>query len=195
VTEPAKKVPPDKGFIARTWAFIWSPSSIPLGVLVIGGIILGLAGWGVLNVTMAATNSEAFCISCHEMRSNAYEELKKTVHYQNRTGVQATCPDCHVPHEFFPKIWTKITRTSDVYYHLLGTLDTPEKYEQKRPHMAESVWAAMKAIDSRECRNCHSPAAMDPQKQTAAAQGAHMALQAGGVTCVDCHRGIAHKLP
>ena len=84
---------------------------------------------------------------------------------------------------------------SDLYFHLLGTIDTAEKYEKKRAHMAESVWASMKAVDSRECRNCHSAAAMDPKRQSAAAQGAHAALKAGGVTCVDCHRGIAHKLP
>jgi len=190
--------PPNKfkRFIARTWAFIATPSArFPLGLLVVFGGLLALLGWGAFNLTLHATNTEAFCLSCHE-HSITQAEAKQAIHYQNRTGNRATCPDCHVPHELFPKLRVKIVQGfADLYYHFLGSIDTPEKYEKKRLHMAESVWASMKAVDSRECRNCHSVAAMDPKRQSAAAQGAHAALQTGGVTCVDCHRGIAHKLP
>ena len=49
---------------------------------------------------MELTNNETFCISCHEMRDNVYEEYMETMHYSHRTGVRATCPDCHVPREW-----------------------------------------------------------------------------------------------
>jgi cytochrome c-type protein NapC len=52
----------------------------------------------------------------------------------------------------------------------------------------------MKARDSLECRNCHSAAAMDPHKQSQAAQVMAEAIK-GGMTCIDCHKGIAHRLP
>ena len=48
---------------------------------------------------LAWTNTEEFCIGCHEMRDNVYAEYKGTIHDQNRTGVRAICADCHVPHE------------------------------------------------------------------------------------------------
>ena len=35
---------------------------------------------------------------------------------------------------------------------------------------------------------------MDPHKQSAAAQMMPEAIK-NGATCIDCHKGIAHKLP
>jgi hypothetical protein len=62
--------------------------------------VLGIIFWGGFNTAMEWTNREAFCISCHEMKDNVYAEYRNTIHYQNRTGVRATCPDCHVPKEW-----------------------------------------------------------------------------------------------
>jgi cytochrome c-type protein NapC len=53
----------------------------------------------------------------------------------------------------------------------------------------------MKANDSQECRNCHSAEAMDPRKQTETAAKVMAEGFKAGVTCIDCHMGIAHKLP
>ncbi|MBI3918064.1 MAG: NapC/NirT family cytochrome c [Betaproteobacteria bacterium] len=39
---------------------------------------------------------------------------------------------------------------------MIGTIDTPEKFEKERKMMAENVWKEMKASDSHECRNCHN---------------------------------------
>ena len=55
----------------------------------------------------------------------------------------------------------------------------------------------MKANDSRECRNCHALESMELSKQDKSAQKKHTLerkLQKGE-TCIDCHKGIAHKLP
>ena len=45
--------------------------------LLLFGIILGIMLWGGFNWAMEMTNTEEFCISCHEMRDNVYEELKE----------------------------------------------------------------------------------------------------------------------
>lgn len=89
------------------------------------------------------------------MKGN-YEEYRKTIHYSNRTGVRATCPDCHVPKEFVPKMLRKFEARNDVWAHLTGKVDTPEKFEANRKAMAEREWARMKALDSATCRR--SPA-------------------------------------
>jgi len=128
------------------------------------------------------------------MRRNPFEELKQTIHYENRSGVRATCPDCHVPKQWIYKVWRKIEASKELLYHLLGALDTPEKFEKHRSSLAQNVWAGMKATDSRECRNCHAAQSMSAKRQSPTAQGAHAALKAGA-TCIDCHRGIAHRLP
>lgn len=196
MNEPIETPPPkDEGFIARAWAFIARPSArFSLGGLVIAGAIFGVLFWGGFNWAMELANTESFCISCHEMRVNPYEDLKKTIHYSNRSGVRATCPDCHVPKEWIYKIVAKAKATGDLYYKITGAIDTPEKFKKKKAELAQHVWDTMKANDSRECRNCHSVDSMDPHKQSQASQAMFPAMKAGA-TCIDCHRGIAHTLP
>lgn len=159
------------------------------------GALAGVLFWGGFNTAMEATNSMAFCISCHEMRVNVYEEYTKSAHYKNASGVRATCPDCHVPREWGPKLWRKIQASNELWHHLLGSIDTPEKFNAKRAELAGHVWASMKANDSRECRNCHSWEAMDFHKQTPRSQEKMQEGRKDGKTCIDCHKGVAHTLP
>ena len=124
--------------------------------LVIAGVVVGIVFWGGFNWALELTNTESFCISCHEMRDNVYQELKGTIHWANRSGVRATCPDCHVPHPWIYKIRRKIQASNEVLHKILGTIDTREKFEAHRLELAQHVWDTMKSTDSRECRNCHA---------------------------------------
>jgi len=172
-------------------------------VLLLAGIVLGIILWGGFNWSMEMTNNETFCISCHEMEENVYQEYKETIHYSNRTGVRATCPDCHVPKEWIHKVIRKIQATNELYHHFLtGDIDTPEKFEAKRLKLAKSVWKAMESTNSRECRNCHEFASMDLEKQEDRSAERHdphiWEIEDGKAptkTCIDCHKGIAHSLP
>lgn len=157
-----------------------------------GGIIF----WGGFNTVVEATNTEAFCISCHEMRDNVYKEYaQNTIHYSNRTGVRATCPDCHVPKEWTHKMIRKIKASNELWGKLIGSIDTQEKFEAKRLELARHEWARMKASDSRECRNCHSLESMNTENQKQRAKKQHELAQKNKDTCIDCHKGIAHKKP
>ncbi|WP_207063609.1 NapC/NirT family cytochrome c [Motiliproteus sp. SC1-56] len=163
-----------------------------------GLVVAALVGAGlvvVANATLEFTNTESFCISCHEMRDNAYAEYTETIHDLNRTGNRTTCPDCHVPKEFFPKIWRKTLATKELVYHMMGKLDTPEKYEEHRYEMAVREWKRMKANDSQACRNCHNVDAMDPEQQEEGTPDKHEKGFAEGKTCIDCHFAIAHYEP
>ena len=185
-----------KNFIVRLWTVLWRPSGrFTLATLVIFGGVWGVLFWGAFNWGMELANTMPFCISCHEMRDNVYKEYVESIHYKNPFGVRATCPDCHVPHEWFAKVRRKIQASNEVWHKILGTVDTPEKFEQHRQQLAESVWASMKETDSAECRNCHTVSAMDVQKMTEAAQKGMMPGVQAGLTCIDCHKGIAHHLP
>lgn len=161
----------------------------------LGLVLLGVLLWGGFNTAMEATNTLDFCISCHEMHDNVYQEYKTSVHFSNPSGVQATCPDCHVPKSWFPKLIRKIQASNEVYHWLLGTIDTREKFEARRPQLAEHVWQAMRETDSRECRNCHNFSVMDLSGQARFAARIHEQAMAQGKTCIDCHQGIAHQLP
>jgi cytochrome c-type protein NapC len=163
--------------------------------VLIVGMVAGIIFWGGFNTAMEATNTMTFCISCHEMRDNVYQEYKESVHYKNPSGVQATCSDCHVPKPWVYKFVRKIKATNELYHKVLGTIDTREKFEARRLHLAERVWESMRATDSRECRNCHDFNSMDLAEQDSYASKRHKRAVKKGETCIDCHDGIVHELP
>ncbi|MBL1274826.1 MAG: NapC/NirT family cytochrome c [Ectothiorhodospiraceae bacterium] len=166
-----------------------------LGILLAGSFAAGIIFWGGFNTMMEITNTEQFCISCHEMRNFVYQEYKDTIHYNNRTGVRATCPDCHVPKSWGYKMLRKIQASNEVFHKILGSISTREKFEAKRLQLARNVWWTMKKTDSRECRNCHDFESMDYTEQGRRASSRHQEGLGKGQTCIDCHKGIAHSLP
>ena len=80
-------------------------------------------------------------------------------------------------------------------HEVLGTIDTPEQFEANRWRMANRVWDRMIATDSRECRACHvfDQADLDAQEHRTARK--HMKAANEGETCINCHKGIVHRLP
>jgi cytochrome c-type protein NapC len=183
--------------LKRFWRTLRSPSRyFSLGSLVVAGFVAGIVFWGGFNTALELTNTETFCIGCHEMHDNVYQELKTTIHFTNRSGVRATCPDCHVPHEWTHKIARKMQASKEVWGHIFGTISTREKFLEERLVLAQHEWARLKANDSLECRNCHSEVSMDFTRQSQRAVEAHERfLVSREKTCIDCHKGIAHRLP
>lgn len=184
------------GWIKRTWEILKRPSAkYSLLSLLVVGFFSGIIFWGGFNTGLEATNKLEFCIGCHEMRDNVYQEYKETIHYTNRTGVRAICSDCHVPKDWGHKMLRKIQASQEVWSKITGYVDTPEKFETHRMEMATKEWARMKASGSRECRNCHDFNSMEAKKQKPKAQKMHAQAVKEGKTCIDCHKGIAHLLP
>ena len=159
------------------------------GAATFAGVVAGYAG-------VVMTGTEEFCSNaCHSMNIPA-AEFKDTIHDVNRTGVRATCSDCHIPHHSVVAMLARKTEAGirDIYGEITGVISTKEKYEKERHRMAVHVWTDMKRTDSRECRHCHTPAKMDPERQSDAAKAKHAELKSG-MTCIDCHSGIAHSEP
>lgn len=184
------------------WRRLWSvPRSRWLLGIPVGGYLMVLVGilfWGGFNTALRVTNTETFCISCHEMRDNVYLEYQDTVHFSNRTGVRATCPDCHVPSAWEDKVLRKVSATiNELPNWALGTIDTREKFQAHRLRMATLEWERLKANDSLECRNCHELDHMKLELQGRSASRRHdpERVRERGETCIDCHQGVAHELP
>ncbi|MGL5038355.1 MAG: NapC/NirT family cytochrome c, partial [Aeromonas sp.] len=119
------------------------------------------------------------------------------IHSTNGSGVRASCPDCHVPHQWTDKIIRKVQASKEVWAQVTGKVDTPEKFDAHRRDMANREWQRMKETDSRECRNCHNFEFMDFSLQGKRAAKMHSENLGEGKngTCIDCHKGIAHQLP
>ncbi len=175
----------------KAWYFF----GIPLGAFIF--FIFGILFWGGFNTALEVTNTEEFCVSCHEMSQSVYPEYIASSHYNPVSGVTASCPDCHVPRDYIPKLVRKVQATRELWHTALGTIDTPEKFEQHRAVMAERVWKQMKENDSRECRDCHKVELMDLAKQSKQAKRRHDPeyMKQKDKTCIDCHKGIAHNMP
>ncbi len=190
-TAPASE---SKGFAAWLWRRPqrWFLLGIPAGGLLAFLVGIGFTGSFIGGLKYAETIT--FCTSCHEMNT-PFQELTQSPHYSNQFGIRATCADCHVPPQFVPGLIRHIEASAEVWGHLRGELNTPAKYESHRLALAQKIWKELKANDSAECRSCHTPAAMAFAQQPAAAASAHQALATSGMTCVDCHRGVAHTLP
>ena len=183
--------------VKRYWRTINRPSAyFSLGFLTLGVFIAGVVFWGAFNTALEFSGTEVFCTGCHEMRDNTFAELKTTIHFSNRSGVRAKCPDCHVPHNWTDKIARKMQASKEVWGKIFGTIDTREKFEAQRLTLAQHEWARLKANNSLECRNCHGFEFMDFTRRSPRAAQQHGTLLASGErTCIDCHKGISHRLP
>jgi cytochrome c-type protein NapC len=178
--------------LKRYWSIIRRPSAhLSLGFLTVGGFIGGILFWGAFNTAMEATNTETFCTGCHEMRDNVFVELKTTIHYTNRSGVRAVCSNCHVPHDWTDKMARKMQASKEVWGKIFGSIDTQEKFRDKRLELAQHEWARFKANDSLECRNCHNYEFMDFTRQSVRAEHALDLSGEQEKTCIDCHR-VSH---
>jgi nitrate/TMAO reductase-like tetraheme cytochrome c subunit len=186
--------PAHRGFGAWLWQRPqrWFLLGIPVGGLI--AFLLGIAFTGGFLGSLKLAETDKFCTSCHEMNT-PFQELAGSVHYSNVFGIQASCGNCHVPPKFIPGLWRHIQAYAEVWGHMKGELDTPAKYEAHRLQLAQKIWKELKANDSAECRGCHTPAAMAFSKQPVEAASAHQSLAKDGMTCIDCHRGVAHTLP
>ena len=165
--------------------------------MLVAGLVAGMIVLASTGTFMVYANSENFCSNaCHEMTSTVAVEYKGSIHDTNRSGVRATCNDCHVPHGYIPNYIAKLGLFNDYWGHFVtGSINTKEKFEAKRYELAKRVWVDMKANDSRECRHCHTTTKMDPERQSEKAQKRHEKGRNEGLTCIDCHFAISHKEP
>ncbi len=165
---------------------------IRLAWLVALALLVGALLWNGFDLALDVTNTQSFCTSCHQM-DIVTAEYKQTTHFSNASGVQASCADCHVPKPLLQKLKRKLEASNDLYHTLLGTIDSKQQFEARRLVLAERVWQRMQDNDSANCRNCHQHNAMQLDLQKTRARVQHLSAIENKETCIDCHKGIAHK--
>lgn len=166
-----------------------------LAISCVLGVVLGALAILAAQWTLHKTSSTEFCLSCHTMQA-PYEEYTGSVHFQNQKGIRAECSDCHIPQGGMDYLIAKVRASKDIYHEFITKkIDTPEKFEEHRLEMAQTVWAQLKANDSATCRTCHSMDAMDLSAQSAEAKKMHEMGVKENQTCIDCHKGVAHFPP
>ena len=188
---------PRQGFIRRTWRRLSTPSARwSVLALVVLGIAIGAIAVIGTQVMVAATGTNAFCGgACHSMQWVA-AEYRQSGHFANRTGVIASCHDCHIPHRYPELLWYKAKAgIKDAIGEMRGVISTEDKFKKERARLAQSVWTEYKSTNSENCRTCHQFTAEIVAKQKDFVKPMHEQFLAGAMTCIDCHKGIAHKEP
>lgn len=185
------------GLVTRTWRRLTSPSTRwPLAALVGLGLLLGAIAVVGTQVMVHVTGTDAFCGgACHSMQWVA-QEHKESTHGATRTGMRATCHDCHIPREYPHLLWYKaVAGTKDVIGEIRGVISTEEKFKAERKRMAALVWEEYQENNSRACRGCHVFTAEVLAKQQDAAKAVHATVLDGRATCIQCHKGVGHLAP
>jgi len=185
------------GLLARTWRRLRSPSArwSVFALLAVGVVLSAVAIIGT-QVMVHVTGTDAFCGgACHSMQWVAQEHQQST-HGATRSGMRATCHDCHIPREYPQLLWVKaVSGTKDVIGEMRGVISTEEKFKAERKRMAALVWADYEANGSRACRGCHVFSAEVLAKQRDEAKASHAKVVEGRATCIQCHKGVGHLAP
>lgn len=193
-TDAARRRP---GLLMRAWRRLHSPSARwSVAALVTLGLLVGAIAVIGTQVMVHVTGTDAFCGSaCHSMQWVA-KEHKASIHGATRTGIRATCHDCHIPRDYPELLWYKaVAGTKDVIGEIRGVISTQEKFTQQRMHMANLVWAEYKDNDSRACRGCHQFSSEVLARQQDMVRALHAPTLDGKATCIDCHKGVGHAPP
>lgn len=189
--------PDPQGPSRGLWRRLSTPSArwSVLALLVIG-IVIGAGAVIGTQVMVAVTGSNEFCGgACHSMQWVA-NEYRQSVHFANRTGVRATCHDCHIPHEYPSLLWYKAKAgLKDAIGEMRGVISTEDKFKQQRKRLAEDVWAEFRGTNSANCQHCHAFDAAIVAKQQEFVRPMHEQFLAKSATCIDCHKGVAHAEP
>ena len=196
-TEQQENVPRQGGFLSRLWRRLSTPSaSWSVLALVVVGLLIGAGGVIGTQVMVAATGTNEFCGgACHSMQWVA-QEHKQSSHYANRTGVQATCHDCHIPDRYPALLWYKTKAgIRDAIQEARGVISNEEKFKKERLRLAKSVWAEYKENNSENCQHCHQFNADVVAKQKEFVRPMHQQFLTKAATCIDCHKGVAHTAP
>ena len=185
------------GWIANLWRRLSTPSARwSVLSLTIIGILIG-AGFTIgTQVMVNATGTNAFCGgACHSMRWVA-NEYRQSGHAANRTGVAASCHDCHIPHAYPDLLWYKAKAgIHDAIAEVRGVISTEEQFKKERLRLAKSVWAEYKENNSANCQHCHAFSEAIVAKQKEFVRPMHQQFLSKAATCIDCHKGIAHTAP
>lgn len=147
----------------------WAVRALALGVATAFGVLGGLGAFtfGYGDGTAYLTNNPASCANCHVMR-DPFDSWVKSSHKD-----VATCNDCHLPHDFAGKWFTKVD--NGFFHSLAFTTDDFHEPIQIKPRNRRVI--------QNSCLHCHADF-VNPMLPT----------QPGGQVqwCVHCHSDVGH---
>ena len=143
----------------------------------LSGVFVGAGGYTFYYAEGASylSNDPRACVNCHIMRE-VYDGWQHSSHH-----AVATCNDCHVPHEFAGKYWTKLTNG---YHHSRAfTLQDFHELIRIRPVNLDVL--------NQNCVFCHGELT-SAIRNVAPASPAESHATEETMNCVRCHDSVGH---
>jgi cytochrome c nitrite reductase small subunit len=140
--------------------------------LILSGILGSAAGVGVYTFVYARgasylTNDPAACANCHIMQPQFSAWVKASHH-----GA-AVCNDCHTPHDFFGKYFTKgLNGFNHSLAFTTGRFPEPIQITPRNRRVTEGA-----------CRYCHADIVQMID---------HTPRQGEELACIRCHANVGH---
>jgi len=147
-------------------------------------LVIGVAGFLLLDSAMGPLSTPEFCTTCHEMDA-AHESWEQSPHHTNASGVQVTCVSCHLPprEDSFAHVKAKVaTGLKDGWRHTFGG---EYDAEAQRKHVLET-------LPSKRCLHCHAnlTALPKPQELDIVHKSACEKSTDPAFRCVACHDSL-----
>jgi cytochrome c nitrite reductase small subunit len=114
------------------------------------------------------SNDPRACVNCHIMRDQ-FDAWQKSSHH-----AVATCNDCHVPHDFVGKWFTK---ADNGFHH-------SEAFTLQNFHEPIRIRPGNAAVLNANCLHCHGEYVREIT--------AHRVLRDEELYCVRCHNAVGH---
>jgi len=149
------------------------PKALYIAAVALGIAAGAAAGVGAFTFVYAKgdsymTNDPAACANCHIMTDH-YDAWAKSSHH-----AVAVCNDCHAPHDFFGKYYTK---ARNGYNHSLAftTGNFPEPIR---------ITPANREVTEQACRYCHQDILEAIETHDPRAEA---------MSCIRCHGSVGHN--
>lgn len=169
-TEPVRP-----SFLSRFWGPGWQGMTLA-GILLaaVMGVALGQSLYTfhyAEGLSYFSTNPKS-CVNCHIMQPQ-YDGWQKGSHHNF-----AVCVDCHLPHDFIGKYYTK---AENGFWHSKGfTLqDFPEPIRMRE---------VSRRVVQHSCLHCHADFVHD----VLAVRPHHQGPGQEELDCIHCHRTVGH---
>ena len=153
------------------------------------GFALGLLALIGFNKSVEYTSTNESCGTCH-VHPHVFESWKLSVHYDNSSGIQVKCVDCHLP----PKGDGYLVEKARLGIHdLYGYLF--KDHESFNWEAKSTVEQAQHFTSEASCIKCH--ANLFPLTLSAEGQDAHLYYSQNKeeLRCINCHLHVGHFDP
>jgi sulfatase modifying factor 1 len=141
------------------------------------------------NFTVEKTSTDSFCAVCH-VHPHVFVSRKQASHFDNPSGVQVQCVECHLPPKGHGYLKEKIRLGAKDIYGFLFKDSADYDWESKRL-LETSVHFTYES----SCLKCHQN--LFPISLSTVGGEAHLYYQnnVGKVGCLNCHLDVGHYLP